>query len=251
MTGRGTTGVASGDSGLTTAVVVLAAGDGSRVGSPHNKVFLPLAGRRIISWSLNTFAEVSSVCRVVLLVREVDRRLAEETIDREVNGIDVEIIVGGKTRHESELLALRHLAPAIETGSPSMVLIHDGARPLVSAQLVRDVLASAAEHGAALPGLDDENIRRTHADGTLDCGRSERLVRAQTPQAFEARQLLLAYSRAESEGFVGTDTSSCWEQYTDADVMLVPGDPRNLKITFPGDLFLAENLLRLTNFHIE
>ena len=246
-----TSHAASIDSEVSAAVVVLAAGDGSRVASPDNKVFLPLAGRRMISWSLNTFAEVTSICRVVLVVREVDRRLAEEIIHREVDGIDVEIVVGGKTRHESELLALQHLAPAIETGSLSMVVIHDGARPLVSAQLVREVIASAAEHGAALPGLEDEDIRRARADGTPDFGRSERLVRAQTPQAFEARQLLRAYYCAESEGFVGTDTSSCWEKYADTDVLLVPGDPRNLKITFPKDLFLAENLLRLTNFHVE
>ena len=122
--------------GTTAAAVVLAAGSGTRVGAAHNKVFLPLAGRRVVSWSLASFAKVSDVRRFVMVIREADRELAQHTIDREALDIPVEIIVGGQTRQQSELAALRHLAPAIDTGEITMVLIHDGARPLLSPSLI-------------------------------------------------------------------------------------------------------------------
>ena len=97
--------------GTTAAAVVLAAGSGTRVGAAHNKVFLPLAGRRVVSWSLASFARVSAVRRFVMVIREADRELAQQTIDREALDIPVEIIVGGQTRQQSELAALRHLPP--------------------------------------------------------------------------------------------------------------------------------------------
>ena len=71
----------------------------------------------------------------------------------------------------------------------------------------------------------------------------ERVVAVQTPQAFRARPLLEAYRLAEADGFVGTDTASCMERYTDVPVLCVDGDAGNIKITFPEDLFLAERLL--------
>ncbi len=237
--------------GTPTAAIVLAAGSGTRAGAVHNKVFLPLAGRRVVSWSLQAFASVGGIDRFIMVIREADRPLAEETIDRELEDIDVEIVIGGKTRQQSELSALRYLAPAIAAAEISLVLIHDGARPLLSARLIGDVLAHAARHQAALPALQMHDIQRVYSDGVLDMSDPGTLLGAQTPQAFSAGALLAVYEQAEAEGFDGTDTVSCWQHYERSPVTWVLGDPRNIKITYPGDLFEAEQILRDARFHLD
>lgn len=162
------------------AAVVLAAGSGSRLGAAHNKVFLPLSGRGVVSWSLESFAQVRAVKRFLLVIREEDRALAKETIDREVDNITVEIIVGGDTRQRSELAALRHLAPAIVDDDINMVLIHDGARPLLSPRLIQILIRAAALHQAVFPAIERDDIRRVRPDGTIDRSNPGRLIAAQT-----------------------------------------------------------------------
>ena len=237
--------------GIAAAAIVLAAGSGTRVGAGHNKVFLPLAGRRVVSWSLGSFARVSAVRRFVMVIRDADRELAQQTIDRETPDIPVEIIVGGQTRQQSELAALRHLAPAIDAGEITMVLIHDGARPLLSPALIQTLIGATALHQAAFPAIEKHDVRRSRPDGTIDMSWPGRLIAAQTPQTFRARTLLDAYEQAEVDGFNGTDTVSCWQRYSTVPVHWVPGDPRNLKITYPGDLSDAEKLLQESNFQLD
>ena len=232
------------------AAVVLAAGDGTRIGGAHNKVFLHLAGRRVVSWSLQALAQVRSIERFVMVIRESDRELAEETIDRDLEGIDVEVVLGGNSRHQSELFALRHLAVAIAS-SLDVVLVHDGARPLLSPELVQTLITTAAECGAAIPGLETDEIRRVRPDGTLDLRPPEVMIRAQTPQAFDARTVLNAYERADIDRFVGTDTASCVEEYSDTRIQVVAGNPANIKITYPQDLFDAATILEDRNFHLD
>jgi 2-C-methyl-D-erythritol 4-phosphate cytidylyltransferase len=232
------------------AAVVLGAGSGSRVGSAHNKVFLPLAGRRVISWSFDVFAQVSCIERFLMVIREVDRQVAEQTVKRELDDIPVEIVVGGASRHESELAALRHLAPGIRSGEVDIVLVHDGARPLISPTLTGRLIDVAAEHGGVFPGLETDDIRYLHPDGALDVTRAPRMVRAQTPQVFQGPPLLAAYEQAAVDGFVGTDTAACFQQYRHESLRYCPGDTRNIKITYPDDLRTAEELLRNVAFRI-
>ncbi len=100
------------------------------------------------------------------------------------------------------------------------------------------MIAAAAEHGGAIPVVGTPRLSRR--DGSpAPAG----LVGVQTPQAFRAVELLSAYRRAEQEEFVGTDTASCLERYTDLPVVGVPSTAANLKVTFPEDLALAESLL--------
>jgi len=214
-------------------------------------VFLPLSGRRVVSWSLTSFAQVTVVKRFIMVIRDEDRRLAEETIDREIGSADVEIIVGGDTRQQSELAALRYLGPDIAAGNINVVLIHDGARPLLAPRLVRTLIQTAAEHQAAFPAVERDDIRRVRPDGTIDMSHPGRLIAAQTPQTFSAQPLLAAYEQADADGFNGTDTVSCWERYNNSPVRWVPGDPRNIKITFPGDLLDAEQILRHSGFQLD
>jgi 2-C-methyl-D-erythritol 4-phosphate cytidylyltransferase len=220
------------------AAVVLAGGSGTRLGAEGNKVYLPLAGRPLLSWSLQAFAQAPAVARLVLVARPADRALAQAAADL-VTGHRVEIVDGGRTRHDSEWAALTHLAPAIRTGELHVVAIHDGARPVVAPGLIAAAVAAAREHGAAVPGVPIEDVALADlsaVDGTL--------VRVQTPQAFGAALLLAAYERAERDGFTGTDTAACVERYAGVPVHCIPGDPRNVKVTYRPDLALAERLLR-------
>jgi 2-C-methyl-D-erythritol 4-phosphate cytidylyltransferase len=222
----------------TAAAVVLAGGSGTRLGAEGNKVYLPLAGRPLLSWALEAFARAPSVGRLVLVARPADRPLAQAAADA-VTGQRVEIVDGGANRHGSEWAALRLLAPAIRTGELDVVAIHDGARPVVAQRLVEDTIAAARRHGAAVPGVPlaevaHHDLRRV--GGTL--------VRVQTPQAFRADLLLDAYERADADRFAGPDTAACVERYAGIAVHCIPGDPRNVKVTYRPDLALAERLLR-------
>lgn len=235
------------------AGVVLAGGSGTRFGADCNKAYLPLAGRRIFTWSLTTLAAMAEIDRLVLVVRSDDYDLAEEILDREVPERRVELVVGGATRHGSEHNALRHLAPAIASGQLNTVLIHDAARPLVTQTLVKAVIGMAVAHSAAVPALPEEDVVQFSPDGVmirLKDADGKTLMRVQTPQAFAAGPVLEAYEKAAREGFEGTDTASCIRRMTSVDVRLVLGDPRNIKITYPDDLFVAERLLAATGYRL-
>jgi 2-C-methyl-D-erythritol 4-phosphate cytidylyltransferase len=232
------------------AAVVLAGGSGTRLGADGNKVYLPLAGRRLVSWALQAFADVSSVRRLVLVVRAADRALAEETVGREVRA-RVEIVEGGPSRHHSEQHALAHLGPAIRAGEIDVVAIHDGARPLAGRRLIADTIDAASTYGAAVPGVPLDDAAVPHPDGgVLPEPADRRLVRVQTPQAFRALPLLDAYECAARDDFVGTDTAACMERYGGLPVHCLLGDPRNIKVTYPQDLFLAERLLALADYRV-
>lgn len=218
------------------AGVVLASGAGTRVGAALNKVYLPLAGRRIVSWSLAAFARVPEIGPLVLVARPQDVELVEEVVE----GADapVEVVPGGSSRQESELNALRHLTKRVESGEVDAVLLHDGARPLVTPELIIDVLRVAREHGGAMPGLAADDIVRA------DCSRLDgSVVRAQTPQGFRAAALIEAYEQAAREGYEGTDTASVMERFSSLPVHWVPGDERNFKVTYPHDLLVAGQVL--------
>lgn len=222
------------------ALVLLAAGSGSRTGHSTNKVLLPLAGRRVVTWSLDWTESLVEIGPVVLVVRADEVAAARAVLARESPDRDVRIVPGGTSRHGSEWSALRSLALDIDSGAVDVVVMHDAARPLTGRGLFADVVRAAREHGGAVPGrlqggLLDRAVLRSSA-GVV--------VTAQTPQAFRAGPLVAAYEKADREGFEGSDTATCVERFGDAvTVQLLPGPASNIKITFAEDLFLAEALL--------
>lgn len=220
-----------------TAVVILAAGSGSRVGADRNKVLLDLGGRPVLAWSLVDALALPDVRRVVLVVRPGEADAVGAAVAPYLGDREVHVVDGGATRHASEWQALRVLAPAVEGGEVDLVAIHDGARPLAGRALWVAVLAAAAEHGGAIPvapvgGLVTRDLRVVPGE----------LAGVQTPQAFDARALMAAYRAAADDGFEATDTAGCLARYADLRVTAVPSGPGNLKITFPEDLALAEAL---------
>jgi 2-C-methyl-D-erythritol 4-phosphate cytidylyltransferase len=236
----------------TAAAVVLAGGSGTRVGGGLNKVYLPLAGRRVVSWSFTWAGQVNEIGRFVLVVRPEDADLARQTLRREAAQLRVDIVVGGGTRHESEEAALEHLAPSIGAGDVDVVAIHDGARPLAGPALWRSVVRTATDVGGAVPALPAIGVLPVGDDGhpVPSQGQDVGLTRVQTPQAFRAKDLLAAYAAAHAAGYQGTDTACSAEAYSDLVVQVVAGSRTNLKVTYPHDLFLAERLLAAARYRL-
>lgn len=226
------------------AGIVLAGGSGTRVGAGMNKAFLPLSGRSIASWGINALGGVDGVSTLVFVVRAEDQELARTVVERETDH-PVEIVTGGDTRQESELLALRHLADRIDADDVRTVLIHDAARPLVSHGLAAAVLHAAERTGGAVPALPAQDLVPIGPGQHLEPepGDAGALLRVQTPQAFRADTILDAYEAAARDGFVGTDTASCAQQYTDIATTWVRGEETNFKITYAQDLLLAQDVV--------
>lgn len=226
------------------AVILLAAGQGTRVGAAGNKVLLPLAGLPLFAWPLRMLLGQEYVDQVVVVVREQDRSRITDVVAQHFPGDRIELVVGGETRHGSEWNALQAIAGRIDEGLVEVVAIHDAARPLASAELFRAVVESAAEHGGALPVREQSSLLARDPVPSSAGSPDVHLVAVQTPQAFRARALLDAYRVAEREGFTGTDTATCVERFTGLEIRCVPSPATNLKVTFHEDVALAERLVQ-------
>lgn len=224
------------------AAIVVAAGRGVRMGAPVAKAFLPLAGRPILVRAVQAVEACGLIERVIVvvaddLVREVHPLLSEHGC-RKVTAV----VGGGPERQDSVFAGLSHL------GAAEVAVVHDGARPLVTPEVVAAVAEAALQTGAASAGIP---IRETvkvvdgiDATGTLN---RERLWVAHTPQAFRADLLREAHSQARAQGVRGTDDAILVERLGHR-VRMVEDSPRNIKITLPEDLAMAEAYL-LSGLH--
>ncbi len=205
-------------------MIIVAGGASSRFGG--DKLMTPIDGLPLV---LHTVAAVSgSVDRCVLVCR--DDQIEWLTA---VDG-DVVVVPGGKSRTGSELAGLAEIDEEIElTG------IHDGARPLVGADLIERLFAMAAVVGGAIPVLEPTAPLLRSSDLAPVPG--ARL--AQTPQVFRTRPLVAAYRRAFDEGFEGHDTADVVQAFSDLTIAAVDGDPDNLKVTYPADLDVVRRTL--------
>ncbi|QBI19260.1 2-C-methyl-D-erythritol 4-phosphate cytidylyltransferase [Egibacter rhizosphaerae] len=231
---------------MTACAILLAGGAGTRLHQSENKVYLPVADRPLVAWSLDAFERSPLINEIVLVIREEDRGRIEEVLAGHPTSKVGTIVEGGATRHASEHAGLEAVAPRIDTGEIDLVLIHDGARPFVRQRLLRRIVETARAVGGAVPGmeLDAPVLLRAGSDrdGEQAVLPTDDLRRVQTPQAFRASDLLRTYREAAKVGFAGVDTSESVERFSDLDVEVVPGDPDNIKVTFVQDLFAVEEL---------
>jgi 2-C-methyl-D-erythritol 4-phosphate cytidylyltransferase len=225
---------------MAIAGIVLAGGSGSRVQRDVNKVFLTLADREMLAYSLDTMDRASEIDELVLVVREEDRSMAERVISETGLSKLIAVVAGGDSRHQSEWHGLEALASEIESGEIEIVAIHDGARPFMTTEILHATIEAARKHGGGVPGMSiDGPVYERTEDGTVALPH-QRLRRMQTPQSFRAGPLLAAYRQAASEGREGVDTAETASRYSDLAIEVVPGDPRNIKVTFVEDIFRAE-----------
>jgi 2-C-methyl-D-erythritol 4-phosphate cytidylyltransferase len=201
-----------------------------------DKLLAPVAGRPLLWHTLRTFDAVTSLDELVVVTSEGNRdaveRLASEASPR------ARIVLGGRRRRDSVRAGIDALPDC------DYVLIHDGARPLATADLISRALAGAVEIGAALCAvpITDTLKRGTEDDLVYGTVSRERLWSAQTPQAFRRELLLRAHAATDIDA---TDDAALAE-LIEAPVRLVLGSTKNLKVTTPEDLSLAEALLRAT-----
>ena len=216
---------------MTTAAIIVAAGRGTRAGGEVPKQWQDLAGRPVVAHSVDAFAGMLRI----LVIHPDDRALA--------SGLGVELVIGGPTRTASVRAALE----ALVGRGVTRVLIHDGARPLVPADVITRVLAALGSHPGAAPALPVTDALWM-GDAGLVSGTRDRagLFRAQTPQGFDFAAILAAH-RAHP-GDAADDVAVA--RAAGLAVAIVLGDEANLKLTFPGDFARAKAILKGRNMDV-
>jgi 2-C-methyl-D-erythritol 4-phosphate cytidylyltransferase len=237
---------------MKVVVIIPAAGLGTRMapmggskGKTPSKQFSELGGTPILIHTLRKFAASERVGEIVVALRKDEIAGFQERLqsDREL-AKKVRLVEGGEHRQQSVANALAALSAAPD----DVVLVHDAVRPFVTPEILEEVIRGAEKFGAAIAGIPAvdtvKKVERT-ADGALITATipREHVVMAQTPQGFRYHVLKKAFDDATADGFMGTDEASLVER-SGHEVAVVMGSPRNIKITTPGDMELAEFYLR-------
>jgi 2-C-methyl-D-erythritol 4-phosphate cytidylyltransferase len=225
-----------------------AAGKDSKEKKPHpSKQFTELGGTPILIHTLRKFLGMPAISEIWIALRENEIEGFRERLQREfpdLHGKKMELAVGGEHRQQSVQNALNQ----IQAEADDVVLVHDAVRPFVTDEIIRQVMAATEKYGAAIaamPAVDTvKQVERT-AEGAIIKATIPRagIVLAQTPQGFRYSIIKKAYDDAAQDGFTGTDEASLAER-AGYDVTVVMGSPRNIKITTPADMELAEFYLR-------
>ena len=223
------------------AAILPAAGLGTRMGAETPKQFLELDGVPLVIFTLRRLAACEAITDFFIATRADELASLVERVKGEHLGRPVRVVRGGGTRQESVANALAEVADDTE-----LVLVHDAVRPFVTREQVERVIAEARARGAAIlgiPAIDTvKEVRRTSLpeDVALITGTipRERIVLAQTPQAFSLKLLREAFARAAEDGLSASDEASMVERLGH-DVHVVLGSERNIKITRPADMELA------------
>lgn len=225
---------------MTTAALVVAAGRGERLRGDGPKAFARLAGRALVLHALEAVATCREIEWVIpVLAREDFPRYAELRDELQRWRKLLSPVAGGRERRDSVRAGLAALPEASE-----WVVVHDAARPLVTARDVERVMAAARTSGAAvLASRSADTIKRVREGYVVETPAREECWAAQTPQVFRVELLREGLAKAEAEGFRVTDDAQLVERLG-VRVGVVEGDPRAFKITWPGDLALAEACLR-------
>ncbi|MBQ9768354.1 MAG: 2-C-methyl-D-erythritol 4-phosphate cytidylyltransferase [Lachnospiraceae bacterium] len=229
---------------MAAAGIVLAGGKGSRMQSEVPKQYMLLDGKPLLYYSLRAFEE-SNVERVVLVTAEGEEDYCrKELVERFGFTKVTAIVAGGGERYASVWNGLHFLHS--EKDAPEYVLIHDGARPLITAELINRVLAQTESYGACVAGMPvKDTIQMTDEHGVITLTpKRESLWIAQTPQAFEFSLVYEAYEQVMQEAKIQvTDDAMVVGLYRDVPIQMVRGSYTNIKVTTPEDLVFAELLL--------
>lgn len=219
-------------------VVIVAAGSASRMGG-IDKVMAPLAGEPMIVRTVRAFQDCDAVKKIVVVTRE-DLILPITSLCSGMSKVKA-VVAGGSSRQESVHLGLNALS-----GEVQLVAVHDGARPLVSWQLIDRVIRAANTYGAAAPAIPVKDTIKVVKGGVVEqTPDRSNLFAVQTPQVFDFDLLRGALKKVEQEQLQVTDDCSAVEQMG-MRVKIVEGDERNLKVTTPMDLKIAQMLLEET-----
>src|SRR6202046_84212 len=228
------------------AAIIPAAGLCTRIGAETPKQFLELDGMPLVIFALRRLAACSEITDFFIATRADDIVSLQDKVGKAALGRPARVVHGGDTRQQSVANALAQVDPATE-----IVLVHDAVRPFVTPEQLDRVIEEARKRGAAIlgiPAIDTvKEVKRTSLPPDVALIETtiprERVVLAQTPQAFSYPLLRDAFRAAEKDGVVGSDESSLVERFGH-EVFVVLGSERNLKITRPADMDLAHFYLQ-------
>ena len=222
--------------------LIPAAGMGKRMLAGINKQYLFIDGMPIVARTIRVFEEMPFVDDIYVVIPEQEIPFCREEVVERYGFTKVRAIVpGGKERQNSVLNGLR----AIDgTDEDAVILIHDGVRPFISRHILEHAVAAARDYDGALVAVPAKDTVKVVEDGIVrDTPPRETIWLAQTPQSFRYGVIRAAHEMADAEGFLGTDDASLVERMGN-EVHVVLGDYRNIKITTPEDLVLAEAFLK-------
>lgn len=234
---------------MNVIVIIPAAGLGTRMapagGRPQtSKQYSELGGVPILLHTLRKFAAAPQVTEIYLALRQTEGKSFLERLQADQLAKPVHVVEGGENRQQSVTNALA----VVKAEEDDIVLVHDAVRPFVEQETIEHVIEAASKYGAAIAGIPAmdtiKQVERT-AEGAVIRATIPRaqIVMAQTPQGFRYHILRKAFDEAATDGFSGTDEASLVER-SGHDVQVVMGSPRNIKITTPGDMELAEFYLK-------
>lgn len=222
------------------SVIVLAAGQGRRMNSKVQKQFMLLQDKPVLYYSLKCFQE-SNVMRIILVTGEKEIEYCKKEIVEKYQFDKVtDVIAGGTERYDSVEQGLNCITDGI-------VLIHDGARPFVNLEMIQQSIEAAREYGACTVGMPvKDTIKVVNENGIgIDTPDRSTLWQIQTPQTFQVPLIKEAYARMRKTKMGNiTDDTMLVEYYCNTKVKVIKGDYRNLKITTPEDMILAEGILQ-------
>jgi 2-C-methyl-D-erythritol 4-phosphate cytidylyltransferase len=222
--------------------LIPAAGMGKRMGASINKQYLQLAGMPIVARTIAVFEQSPLIDAIYLVIPPDEIAYCREHVV-EAYGFKklVAIVPGGSERQSSVLNGL--IAMRTHVSADDIVLIHDGVRPLVTENMLRESITTARLHDGAVAAVPVKDTIKMVKDNIIsDTPRREILWQAQTPQAFRFGTIYTAHQSAMADSFSATDDAALIER-TGGEVHIIMGDYRNIKITTPEDLILAETFL--------
>ena len=227
------------------AVVIVAAGRGERAGQSKEgpKQYRAIGGQPVMRRTIAAFAAVRSVGRIVIAIHRDDEELFREAAGDYADRVTK--VIGGATRQESTLKALRALADQ----PPAAVLIHDCVRPFVDAALISRVSEMALKGTGALPALPvSDTLKRASGNGLIsETVPRQGLHAAQTPQGFPFAPILAAHEAANDSGRLDFTDDAAIAEWADIPVRIVDGSPDNIKLTWAKDLEMADARLTQAN----
>ena len=221
--------------------ILLAGGSSDRFNNEENKVYFPIGGKPALSWPLETLDNSNKVDSIILVVRDEDWEKTNNVIQlvnpKKLSGVTI----GGNTRHESEYQGLLYLKERPDINEEDLILIHDGARPLLPGYLLDELIDVAKKYGASAPGYNSDNLMKKQEFNKEET--QETIVEIQTPQIFPASELWKSYELAKLDKWQAVDTTECVSKYSELEAVVIPGDPRNMKVTFIEDIFKLEEMI--------
>lgn len=225
---------------MKNSVIIVAGGSGKRMKSAIAKQYIELKGRTILSYTIETFNKSKYIDEIILVTNEDALDFVKEEIVEKYNFEKVKAIVkGGSERQYSVYNGLKKVSL-----DSDVVFIHDGVRPFVGEEYIKNLSECAMEFGGCVLGAKvKDTIKVCDEKGfILDTPKRDSLWVAQTPQCFKFETITEAYKKAEKDGFLGTDDSMLVERIG-VKLKMVEGDYNNIKITTPEDLYFGEVIL--------